>query len=428
MRTLLAWPASVGVGFIKSLGFAVAGLIVPAVCGALPVLAALRVFGRPWSWTNVWSWGGLLIIAVVFGLAGARPVGTLFRRLLLCWSGVAIANGYREPESEPAPVLLSTGYWWNGHSYERSRRDAETDQQWRRRVGDPAYWRDVRWVVLAAILVAPVCAIAPAALIGSIFLFTRPTTFALVTAVLLVVVAAVTAPYAWRVVAPLAQRWLRPADTDATTTRVRELEQQRADQTATQAAEIRRIERDLHDGAQARLVAVGLSLATAEKLMDVDPERAKDLLRSAREGTSDSLAELRDLVRGVNPPVLVERGVGDAIRALALDSALDVHVESPTRVTLSAPIEAALYFGVAELLANAAKYAPLAAVRVSIRQSGAAVEAEVVDNGPGGATVVSGSGLDGIRRRVAAFDGTLTLTSPAGGPTVAKIVIPCESL
>jgi len=174
-------------------------------------------------------------------------------------------------------------------------------------------------------------------------------------------------------------------------------------------------------------VAVGLSLATAEKLMDADPERAKELLRAAREGTSDSLAELRDLVRGVNPPVLVERGVGDAIRALALDSALNVHVDSPTRVTAAAPIEAALYFGIAELLANTAKYAPTAAVNVSIRQSVTAVEAEVVDDGPGGATVVSGSGLDGIRRRVAVFDGTLTLTSPAGGPTTAKIVIPCES-
>jgi signal transduction histidine kinase len=427
MRTLLARLAGVCVGFVKSLGFTVAGLSVPAVIAMLPVLAGLRVFGTPWSWTNAWSWGGLLIIAVVLILAGARPVGTLFRLLVFRWGHVAIAAGYRRPESEPAPVLLSTGYWWNGHSYERTRRDAETDQQWRRRVGDPAYWRDVRWVVLAAIAVAPVCAIAPGTLTGAIILFAQPTTADIWVAVMLIVVSALSASYGWRVVTPLAERWLRPKHGDATSLRVRELEQQRSDLTVIQAAEIRRIERDLHDGAQARLIAVGLALATAEKLMDVDPERAKSLLRDAREGTSDSLAELRDLVRGVNPPVLVERGAVEAIRALAIDSGLNVHVDSPTGIRLESPIEAALYFSVAELLANVAKYASSARVDVHVRQSATAIEVEVTDDGQGGATIVPGSGLDGIRRRVAAFDGTLTVTSPSGGPTRSRIVIPCVS-
>jgi signal transduction histidine kinase len=211
------------------------------------------------------------------------------------------------------------------------------------------------------------------------------------------------------------------------TDRVRQLEQQRSDLTATQAAEIRRIERDLHDGAQARLVAVGLSLATAEKLMDVDPERARALLREARIGTSESLTELRDLVRGVNPPVLVERGAVEAIRALALDSGLVVRVDAPSRIRLEAPIEAAVYFSVAELLANVAKYVPAASVDVRLRHSGVAIEVDVVDNGPGGASIIPGGGLEGIRRRVAAFDGVLAVTSPTGGPTRANIVIPCAS-
>jgi len=176
------------------------------------------VFGTPWSWTNAWSWGGVLILTLIFVLAGAHLIGTLFRVLLLRWAHVTIPSGYRRAETDPAPVLLSTGYWWNGHSYERSRRDAESDQRWRRQVGDPAYWKDVRWVVLAVIAVAPVCAIAPVALTGAIILFAQPTTVAMVVAVLLVVVSAVCAPYAWRVVAPLAQRWLRPADTATTTT------------------------------------------------------------------------------------------------------------------------------------------------------------------------------------------------------------------
>jgi signal transduction histidine kinase len=428
MRALLGWLISVGSGLAKSVGFAVAALLVPAVCALLPVLAALRLFGTPWSWTNPWSWGALLIIAAVLTVVGARPIGSLFRRLVGAWSHVEIAASYPSADAATEPVLLATGYWWNGHSYERSRRDAERDAQWRRRFGYPGFWRDVRWVPFAAITIAPVCAAPVAAAVGAIVAFAHPSVGTVLVGAVLVVVAVASAPFAWRIVAPLAERWLRAPEGGAENERVRELEQQRADLTATQAAEIRRIERDLHDGAQARLVAVGLSLATAEKLMDVDPERAKALLQEAREGTSDSLAELRDLVRGVNPPVLVERGVVEAVRALALDSGLDVHVESTVNVKLEPPLEAAVYFSVAELLANAAKYAPTGRVDVRIRQTRSTIEAEVVDDGPGGAAIVSGSGLDGIRRRVGAFDGTLTLASPVGGPTRANIVIPCESL
>ncbi|HEY1530941.1 MAG TPA: histidine kinase [Galbitalea sp.] len=427
MRAIRSWLFAAGTGFARSLIFAASALLVPILCAVLPVLAALHRFGRVWDWTNPWSWVGMLLLVAVFTLVGARPLGTFVRRLLARWSATSIDAGYRSRETDPVPVLLATGYWWNGHSYERSRRDAERDQLWRRRIGDPAYWRDVRWVLRAAITVGPVCAVPVAALVGGIVAFAHPSVLAVAVGVLLVALTLTTSPLAWRVVRPLAERWLRPQDGGVLGERVRQLEQQRLDLTAAQAAEIRRIERNLHDGAQARLVAVGLSLATAEKLMDTDPERAKVLLREAREGTSESLGELRNLVRGVNPPVLVERGLVEAIRALALDSGLNVHVDPVRRVPLEAPIEAALYFGVAELLANAAKYTPTARVDVRIRRTATTVEIEVVDDGPGGATITPGGGLDGIRRRVAAFDGTLTLASPVGGPTRSTIVIPCES-
>ncbi len=320
---------------------------------------------------------------------------------------------------------MATGFWWNGHSYERTRRDAELDQRMRGGLRDPAYWRDVRWLAVAAITVGPVCAVPPAVLIGAVIAFAQPSMITVVVGVVLGLIAMITAPHAWRIVGPVAGRWLRLSDRAQLAQRVRQLTEQRADATAAQAAEIRRIERDLHDGAQARLVAVGLTLATAERLMADDPERAAALLCEARQGTSTSLAELRELVRGVNPPVLVERGLVDAVRALALDSSLDVRVQAPARLRLGAPIEAALYFSVAELLANAAKHAPSAHVLVRIEEDGDDVIIEVDDDGPGGAVVLPGGGLDGIQRRLGVFDGTLTVSSPSGGPTRARIAVPC---
>ncbi|SUB55621.1 sensor histidine kinase [Nocardia brasiliensis] len=425
MRRSSSWLGAAVGGFAKAALLAAAAVILPALSVAPAVVSAL--LGSAWSWRNPWSWVGVLMFFVPLAFVFARRVGALFRRLVARWCGIVIEDGYRRPETAPEPVRLSTGYWWNGHSYERSRRDAEADQQWRRRIGDPAYRRDVRWVVIAAVIVGPVCAVPVAALAGAVIAFAHPTSASVIAGVLLVAVAVASAPYAWRIVGPLAHRWLRLSEHAATAERMRELELQHADLTTAQAAEIRRIERDLHDGAQARLVAVGLSLATAEKLMDHDPARARALLREAREGTSSSLAELRELVRGVNPPVLVERGVVEAIRALALDSPVDVRVEAPDRIRLDVPVEAAVYFAVAELLANAAKHAPSGHVHVRIRDRGRAVEVDVDDDGPGGAEVVPGGGLDGIRRRLAAFDGALTLASPAGGPTQARMVVPCES-
>jgi len=426
-RAPFAWLVAVATGFGRSVAFAACALIVPALAATLPVLAALRIFGTPWSWTNPWSWVGLLVIAAVLTLVCARLVGTLFRRLVARTTGIRIEDGYRSAATEPEPVRLATGYWWNGYSYERSRKDAVADQRWRRTIADPAYWRDVRWVPLAAVSVGPVCAIPAAALVGSVIALVHPTAPSITAGVILIVAAVGASPLAWRIVVPLAQRWLTLRPGDAMARRVHELEVQRAELTAAQSSEIRRIERDLHDGAQARLVAVGLSLATAERLMEDDPDRAKALLREARAGTSDSLAELRNLVRGVNPPVLVERGAVAAIRALALDTGMRVEVDAPDHISLEAPIEAAVYFSVAELLANAAKYARNAHAQVRIRHDGHVIQVEVSDDGPGGASIAQGGGLDGIRRRVAAFDGTLTLTSPTGGPTRALIAIPCAS-
>jgi len=418
-----AWPAAVGRGFVRSTLLAAAAWIAPAAAVTLPLADAMG--GSAWSWTNPWSWVGLVAAVAVLALVLARPLGILSRRAVGRWCGITIDDGYRQSVTEP--VLLSTGYWWSGYSYERSRSDAVMDQRWRQRVGDPAYWRDVRWLAIAAVVVGPVCAVPGSALAGAWLTFRHPTATRVVIGTLLLVLAVTSAAYAWRIIGPLADRWLRPPPGRAAEERVLQLELQRADMSATHVAELRRIERDLHDGAQARLVGVGLSLAMAEKLMDRDPERAKALLREARHSASSSLSELRELVRGVNPPVLVERGLVAAIAALALDSPVPVQVDAPERLPLDAPVAAAIYFAVAELLANAAKHAQSAHVLVRIRADGSTVVVDVADDGPGGAIIEPGGGLDGIRRRLAVFDGTFTVRSPTGGPTEARIVVSCAS-
>lgn len=210
--------------------------------------------------------------------------------------------------------------------------------------------------------------------------------------------------------------------------RVDELTAQRADATVAQAAEIRRIERDLHDGAQARLVGLGLSLATAEKLMETDPDQARTLMREARAGATASLTELRELVQGINPPVLNDRGLIDAVRALALDSPLEAAVSADLQLSLDPPIESALYFAIAELLTNSVKHARATQARISITQDDTGIVIDVEDNGCGGAGLRADGGLAGLRRRLAVFDGALEITSPEGGPTRVRMMVPCESL
>ncbi|MGK5627075.1 sensor histidine kinase [Streptomyces sp. URMC 123] len=346
------------------------------------------------------------------------------RFLVARWTATVIPAGYRQVE----PVTrMSTGYWWNGFSYERTRRDALLDQKWRLRWEDPATWRDLRFTAIVPLTAGVVAALPPTGVAAAVLGLGRPGLAARLVGALGLIVAVASAPYAWRLVEPVAVRFLRPSPAMALVDRVDELTAQRADSTVAQAAEIRRIERDLHDGAQARLVALGLSLATAEKLMETDPERAKALMRDARAGATASLAELRELIRGISPPVLSERGLVDAVRALALDTPLDVTVSADARPTLDPPMESAVYFGVAELLTNAVRHAHASRARVRLARDEAGLVVEVDDDGRGGADERADGGLAGLRRRLAVFDGTLEITSPPGGPTRVRMALPCES-
>ncbi|MCD9145657.1 sensor histidine kinase [Streptomyces albireticuli] len=417
MRQLGSWVARVGVGFVRSCVVGSLSMLVPLVWAGAVAL------GIRWGAANPWSWLAPLVLVCTGTLALCRTVCRAVRFLVGKWTDTAVPAGYRQA---PAVSQLSTGHWWNGFSYERTRRDALRDQKWRLWWYDPATWRDLRFTALLPFTAGALACFPPAAVAAGLLTLARPEPAARLVGILALAAALATAPYAWRAVRPVAVRFLRPSPAMVLADRVEELTAQRADVTVAQAAEIRRIERDLHDGAQARLVGLGLSLATAERLMETDPGRARALMRDARAGAATSLSELRELVRGINPPVLSDRGLVDAVRALALDSPLETTVSAGAEVRLEVPVESALYFAVAELLTNAAKHAHATRAAVSLVWGGTGVVVAVEDDGRGGAAERDGGGLAGLRRRLSVFDGTLEITSPVGGPTRVRMMVPCE--
>jgi signal transduction histidine kinase len=209
------------------------------------------------------------------------------------------------------------------------------------------------------------------------------------------------------------------------TAQVERLRRTRAQAVDSAAAELRRLERDLHDGAQARLVALGINLRTAEKLIDTSPGDAKELVADCREASARALAELRGLVRGIYPPVLADRGLGDAIKALALDCPVLTLTDIQLPGRPPAPVESAVYFAVAEALSNAAKHAEAKTILIRASHAHGMLRVQVDDDGVGGADPASGTGLAGMERRLGAFDGILAVSSPIGGPTIVVIEVPC---
>ncbi|MER7947694.1 sensor domain-containing protein [Streptomyces sp. NPDC096079] len=216
--------------------------------------------------------------------------------------------------------------------------------------------------------------------------------------------------------------------------RIEQLTATRAGAIAAHGAELRRIERDLHDGAQAHLVALSMRIGLARRAYDSDPATARKLLDDAQAQAEEALAELRHVVRGIHPPILTDRGLTGAVRALAASSGLEAAVavdgladQAREGPRAPAAVEAAAYFVVAEALTNAAKHSGAARASVSLSRETAALRVRVRDEGRGGAEAgeSAGSGLTGMRRRVAALDGTVRLTSPAGGPTVIEVELPC---
>ncbi len=380
--------------------FALAEAVVAALAAVVAALAGLGI-------------GRVLITPAVLAV---RRLAGLTRRLAGEWCGVPIA----------APYLPPPGGAVSGEQ-------ASSRQRRKWLLDDPATWRDLLWLVANPVAGALLAGGPAAAVVYGVFGMALPhgsTQLAGVTShplygILLAVAGFWAAPWLLRGYGELARSLLGPTRQAELAQRVRHLAQTRTDTIDAGAAEVRRIERDLHDGAQARLVAMGMTLDAAGQLIDTSPAAARTLLNEARDSSINALAELRDLIRGIHPPVLADRGLADAIRALALDHPLQVRVASELPGRPPSPVESAAYFTVSELLANVSKHASADQVWIDVRRDGGMLRIGVTDDGRGGADPDRGTGLHGIERRLAAFDGVLAINSPPGGPTVVNVEIPC---
>ncbi|OLB77393.1 MAG: sensor histidine kinase [Actinobacteria bacterium 13_2_20CM_2_71_6] len=336
----------------------------PRVPGSWP----LRLV-RPWRAASTWRQLCYHLVAPVAGTAGGALVA-------ICWSATALALGY-------AGVLWSDGR-------------------------QPGLGIGVTALGLALLVAAPWVA--------------RGVT---------------------RADTAVARALLGPNRTEELARRVETLSRSRSDIVAATDAERRRIERDLHDGAQQRLVSLAMNLGMARANLTDAPEPARQAIEAAHEEATQALAELREFVRGLHPAVLNDRGLDAALSGIVARAPLPVrlHVDVATRCSPS--IEAVAYFVVSEALTNVAKHAHAEHAEVTVRRTGDRLRVVVTDDGRGGAVLdpgsgsgaetetetgsASGSGLRGLVQRAAAFDGTLTIQSPPGGPTTITAELPCES-
>jgi signal transduction histidine kinase len=340
---------------------------------------------------------------------------------------LAAFTGVRVP-ARPLPALQRTG--WAGRLLERLR--------------TAGLWKEAAY----AVLLLPVGAVGAGLVVGlwagGLALLALPVLAAgaapgagvlgevpLVVLVAAGLVCLLVAPWVargWAAVDVALARWLlAPAAGELLAARVVTLEDTRARVVAAADAERRRIERDLHDGAQQRLVALAMSLGRARQKLDDDPDGARLLLDEAHGEAKHALAELRDLARGLHPAVLTDRGLDAALSALAARCPVPVDVEVDVAVRPSPTVEAVAYFVVAEALTNVAKHAHARSAAVVVRRDGDVLRVRVRDDGVGGARTALGTGLTGLADRVAAVDGDLTLSSPPGGPTELEVVLPCAS-
>ncbi|GAA1862307.1 sensor histidine kinase [Asanoa iriomotensis] len=378
---------------------------------------------------------GLALAALSLGVGLPLFVATVVSVALLPLGvGVLLAPRALAAVRRFADAQRDRGLRWSGVRVDRSHRAPGL-----RTLADPVTWRDLLWLAVN-VPVGTAIGLVPAALTAwaGFGLVIAPVVaasgaeggfwpVAVAIGVSAAAVLVLGAPAILGLHARFSAALLRPPRRELAA-RVDRLEETRADAVDAGAAELRRIEKDLHDGAQARIAAVGMTIGLAEQLVRTDPAKAEALLAEARDTSGQALADLRRLVRGIHPPVLAERGLVEAVRALAVVLPVPTTVFADRGVRAAPPIEAALYFAVAEALANVAKHSGAARAWVTLRAPADGVlVVEVGDDGAGAARVPTAGGLAGVRRRLDAFDGRLAVTSPPGGPTVVTMEVPCGS-
>jgi signal transduction histidine kinase len=422
--------------------------------GGVPLLRVLRAPIEPRTWTAALYLVASLAVGVFWFVVLVTGI-SVGLSLVIIWVGL--------------PILGLTMLAWRGGAWLERRwiglmlgaRIPEPYRplpsggllaRWLAMAADPATWKDFAYLVLLfplgliwfvvtvtlwslalSLLTVPIYyRLLPDARIEVVWFSDRPnvildTVPEAIAAAALGVVLVVAAAWATRGMANahafIAQGLLGPSPAQLRA-RVAALKASRDRAVDSAEDERRRIERDLHDGAQQRLVALAMDLGMAKEKLRTDPQAATELVGEAHEEAKRALAELRDLARGIHPAVLADRGLDAAISALAARSPVPVGVEVATE-RLPGAVESTAYFVVAEALTNAAKHARAGEITVHIARRDDLLVVEVTDDGDGGADPARGSGLRGLADRVAAIDGRLTVTSPAGGPTVVRAELPC---
>ncbi len=377
----------------------------------------------PFLLTLVAVWVGVPLLALT--MVAWRCAAMLERRMLKLAFGIVIAD----------PYLPSAG----GNPFLR----------WKDMIVDPATWKDllylllllpigvgefvvsvVLWSVALGLVASPLLVplgVDEVTIIDGLVIDSIPETLLGVPAGLVVFAVALyaTRGMAW-LHAMLATALLGAGKKGLLVARAAHLRASRARGVDAAEAERRRIERDLHDGAQQRLLSVAMDLGRAQAKMETDPEGARQLLAQAHAGTKAAIAELRDLARGIHPAILTDRGLDAALSSLA--------ARAPVRVSLSvdishrppAAVESIAYFIVAESLTNMAKHSGATEASVRVSRDDQRVIVEVYDNGVGAAVPCAGGGLAGLADRAATIDGVLSVDSPPGGPTVIRAELPCQ--
>ncbi|MDP9860759.1 MULTISPECIES: sensor histidine kinase [Streptosporangium] len=410
------------------------GMIVdPMTWRAVPYLLASMFYGItcaaflasaiPISLSLVVVWAGVPLAALTaFAWRGAAM---LERRLLGLAFGVTIPDPYRP-----------------------SRRD-NLFLRWKDVFADPATWKDLLYLVLlvpvgivefvvSAVLwslalglvltpTALLLAGGPLTITDGVLVDTVPEALLCVPAGLGIFLVAL---YATRGMARLhgmlGLALLGAGEKNLLAARAAHLRASRARGVDAAEAERRRIERDLHDGAQQRLLSVAIDLGRAQARMDSDPQGARELIAQAHAGTKAAIAELRDLARGIHPAILTDRGLDAALSSLAARAPVRVDLSVEVSHRPPAAVESIAYFIVAESLTNMVKHSEATEASIRVSRRGQRVVVEVHDNGVGAAVPRAGGGLAGLADRAATIDGTLSVDSPLGGPTLIRAELPCE--
>ncbi|MGF6882976.1 signal transduction histidine kinase [Nocardia sp. GAS34] len=318
-------------------------------------------------------------------------------------------------------------------------------------ITDRTVWREVRWVVamlFAGIVLGAVglaLAVLPVLSFAAIWLwwlFPQGTvrvvanvpitgwasafTVGIVQTVVTTAVAVACVPLIARIGMQISEACLRAGMNQQLAHQITELQRTRSGAVDAHTADLRRIERDLHDGTQAHLVGLAMRLGLAMRVLKRDPEAVGPLLEQARDGAEAAMSDLRTVLRTTYPPILADQGLDGAVAAVAARCAVPTHVEIEVSGDIPASVEAAVYFVVAEALTNTARHSGATTARVEVRKIGRYVTVEVHDNGRGGVDESQGTGVAGMRRRLEALDGVLTVDSPLDGPTVLRAACPCE--